>query len=166
FGPRRVLIGGLVLGGAAYIMFGLAPSYPVLLAGSVALGIANGVYHPSDYAILGSVIEPSRLGRAFSLHTFSGYLGSALAPMTMLGLTHWLGMQAAIVAAGAAGMLMAVPLLAATWLDAAVALRTASGARQEIPLRSLLTPAVLSLVAFFALLSLSTGALNNFSVVA
>ena len=166
FGPRRVLIGGLVIGGAAYVMFGLAPTYPVLLGASVLLGIGNGVYHPADYAILGSVIEPNRLGRAFSWHTFSGYLGGALAPMLMLFLSRWWGMQAAIVAAGLLGLVVAVPLIAAGWLDSAAAARSAAGARAEIPLRSLLTPTVLGLVAFFTLLSLSTGALNNFSVVA
>ena len=53
FGARRVLIGGLLLGGVAYISLGLFPSYPWLLCASVLLGIANGVYHPADYAILG-----------------------------------------------------------------------------------------------------------------
>jgi len=166
FGPRRVLIAGLLLGGAAYVGFGLVPSYNVLLGAAVLLGIANGAYHPADYAILGSVIEPARLGRAFSWHTFSGYLGGALAPMLMLGLSRWWGMQAAIVAAGAVAWVVALPLLAAGWLDAAAAARSHAAGRPQIALRSLLTPAVLGLVGFFTLLSLSTGALNNFSVVA
>lgn len=166
FGPRRVLIGGLAVGGAAYIGFGLVPTFPMMLAAAVLLGIGNGVYHPSDYAILGSVIEPSRLGRAFSWHTFAGFLGSALAPMLMLKLTHWWGMQAAIVAAGLLGWLVALPLLAATWLDGAATAQTSEATRRAIPLRRLLTPAVLGLVGFFTLLSLSTGALTNFSVVA
>ena len=62
------------------------------------LGAANAVYHPADYSILGSVIDPSRLGRAFSWHTFSGYLGGAMAPIVMLALTDRWGMQAAIAA--------------------------------------------------------------------
>ncbi len=165
FGSRRVLICGLLLGGTGYVSFGLHPTYPHMLLTAVMLGIANGVYHPSDYSILGSVIEPSRLGRAFSWHTFSGYLGGALAPMTMLALTHLWGMQAAIVAAGAIAWVAAIPLLFSRWLDGTVAPRSAA-ALPEIPLRRLLTPTVFSLVAFFAMLSLSTGALNNFSVVA
>ena len=166
FGPRRVLIGGLAIGGAAYVLFGLVPTYPMMLVAAVLLGIGNGVYHPSDYAILGSVIEPVRLGRAFSLHTFAGFLGSALAPLLMLKLTGWWGMQAAIVAAGVLGLVVALPILAAGWLDSAAANQHSAATRPQIPLRSLLTPAVLGLVAFFTLLSLSTGALTNFSVVA
>jgi FSR family fosmidomycin resistance protein-like MFS transporter len=167
FGSRRVLIGGLVLAGIGYVSFGLHPTYPHMLVTAVMLGIANGVYHPSDYSILGSVIEPSRLGRAFSWHTFSGYLGGALAPMTMLALTHLWGMQVAIVIAGALAWVAAVPLLLSRWLDrTAAAHAAAAAAAPAIPLRRLLTPTVFSLVAFFTLLSLSTGALNNFSVVA
>jgi len=166
FGARRVLIFGLALAGLAYISFGLHPTYPRMLVNAVLLGAANAVYHPADYSILGSVIEPSRLGRAFSWHTFSGYLGGALAPMVMLALTDLLGMQVAIVAAGVLAWVAAIPLLLAGWLDRCSAMRGAVGAPSEIPLRALLTPTVLGLVAFFTLLSLSTGALNNFSIVA
>jgi FSR family fosmidomycin resistance protein-like MFS transporter len=136
-----------------------------MLVNAALLGVANAVYHPSDYSILGSVIEPSRLGRAFSWHTFSGYLGGALAPMVMLALTHIWGMQVAIVAAGMLAWLAAIPLLLARSLDRS-SMTEAAKAPVAIPLRSLLTPTVLGLVAFFALLSLSTGPLNNFSIVA
>ncbi len=166
FGARRVLIAGLVLAGGAYVSFGLHPTYPGMILNGVLLGVANGVYHPSDYSILGSVIEPSRLGRAFSWHTFSGYLGGALAPMIMLALTHLLGMQVALVAAGVLAWVAAVPLLAAGWLDRSADTRAVAGGPATIPMRRLVTPAVLGLVGFFTLLSLSTGALTNFSVVA
>lgn len=166
YGARRVLIGGLLLGGVAYVSIGLFPSYGWLLCASVLLGVANAVYHPADYAILGAVIEPSRLGRAFSFHTFAGFLGSALAPILMLALARSWGMSAAIIAGGALGLVVAVPLFGAGWLDRSVAARIPPGAEAAIPLRRLLTPAVLSLVGFFALLSLSSGALTNYSAVA
>lgn len=166
FGSRRVLICGLLLAGAGFVSFGLHPTYPQMLMTAVMFGIANGVYHPSDYSILGSVIEPSRLGRAFSWHTFSGYLGGALAPMTMLTLTHLWGLQAAIVTGGAIAWVAAVPLVLARSLDRGMVPRAAAAKSSEISLRQLLTPTVLGLVGFFTLLSLSTGALNNFSVVA
>jgi FSR family fosmidomycin resistance protein-like MFS transporter len=166
FGPRRVLISGLVLAGGAYVSFGLHPTYPGMILTAVLLGVANGVYHPSDYTILGSAIEPSRLGRAFSWHTFSGYLGGALAPMAMLTLSRLWGMQTAIVAAGALAWVAAVPLLAAGWLDRSTDAQAAESKPAAIPMRRLVTPAVLGLVGFFTLLSLSSGALTNFSVVA
>ncbi|HUB47430.1 MAG TPA: MFS transporter [Acetobacteraceae bacterium] len=166
FGARRVLIAGLGVAGAAYVSFGLHPTYPGMILTGALLGIANGVYHPSDYSILGAVIEPSRVGRAFSWHTFSGYLGGALAPMVMLAMSRFWGMQTAIVIAGSVAWVAALPLLRARWLDRSVAAHTAADAPSAIPMRRLVTPAVLGLVAFFTLLSLSSGALTNFSVVA
>ncbi len=166
FGARRTLVGGLLLGGFAYISIGLFPVYSWMLVAAVLFGISNSVYHPADYAILGSVIDPPRLGRAFSVHTFAGYLGSALAPMTMLLMAHWWGMNAAIVAAGVLAVIVAVPLMLAGWLDAAQTAHLPAGGHAHVSLRGLLTPAVISLVGFFALLSLSTGALTNYSAVA
>lgn len=166
FGARRTLIGGLLLGGLTYVSVGLFPVYPWLLVSAVLLGIANSVYHPADYSILGSVIDPPRLGRAFSFHTFAGYLGSAIAPMTMLLMTQLWGMNAAIIAAGLLGVIVAVPLMFAGWLETTQAEMTSAGGHAHVNLRGLLTPAVLSLVGFFTLLSLSSGALTNYSAVA
>jgi len=165
FGARRVLVGGLLLGGAAYVSIGLFPVYPWILCASVLLGVANAVYHPADYAILGAVIEPSRLGKAFSYHTFAGFLGGAVAPIVMLLAAQRFGFQPAIIGAGALGFAVAVPLAAAGWLDRTAAARTPASAA-DIPLRQLLTPTVIGLVGFFALLSLSSGALTNYSAVA
>ncbi len=165
FGARIVLMAGLVLGGVAYVSVGLMPNYAWLLVASVMLGIANGVYHPADYSILGSVIEPSRLGRAFSFHTFSGFIGGAVAPLMMLGMAHAWGLNAAIMAAGALGIIVAIPLMAAGWMDKAAAAKTPASAA-NIPLRTLMSPAVISLIGFFTLLALSSGALTNYSAVA
>ena len=166
FGPRRVLTAGLVLGGGAYVSVGLFPVYPWLLCAMALVGVANAVFHPADYAILGSVIEPNRLGKAFSIHTFAGYLGSAIAPIAILLGSEAFGFRVAIIAAGAIGIAVAVPLMMASWLDRHAASGQAVGAAIHIPLRELLTPTVIGLVGFFALLSLSSGALTNYSAVA
>ena len=76
------------------------------------------------------------------------------------------GFQAAIIVAGMLGLVVAVPLAMAGWLDRHAASRMPAGAAQHIPLRQLLTPTVIGLVGFFALLSLSSGALTNYSAVA
>jgi MFS transporter, FSR family, fosmidomycin resistance protein len=165
FGARRVLVAGLSLGGLAYVSIGLFPVYPWILCASVLLGVANAVFHPADYAILGSVIEPSRLGRAFSVHTFAGFLGGAVAPIVMLLAAEAWGFQTAIVAAGVLGLAVAAPLWLAKWLDRASIERMPAG-NKHIPLRGLLTPTVISLLVFFMLLSLSTAALTNYSAVA
>jgi MFS transporter, FSR family, fosmidomycin resistance protein len=167
-GPRRVLIAGLCLSGFAYASIGVFPDYRWLLCAAVLAGIANAVYHPSDYSILGSVIDPSRVGRAFSIHTFAGFFGGAIAPTVTLVIANLAGYQAAIVFGGLIAFVVAVPLLLSPGMDALATLRPAP-MRQEperSPLRAVLSPAVISLTGLFALLSLSSGAITTFSVVA
>jgi FSR family fosmidomycin resistance protein-like MFS transporter len=166
FGPRRVLVAGLLLGGGAYVSIGLFPVYPWILCAMVLVGFANAVFHPADYAILGAVIEPNRLGKAFSIHTFAGFIGSAIAPIAMLFGAETFGFQAAIIAAGVLGLAVAVPLALAGWLDRHAASSVPAGVSLSVPMGQLLTPTVLGLVGFFALLSLSSGALTNYSAVA
>ncbi|HEX3398914.1 MAG TPA: MFS transporter [Acetobacteraceae bacterium] len=167
FGPRRVLISGLCLSGIAYVSMGVVPAYPWLIGASAIAGIANAVYHPADYSILGSVIEPSRVGRAFSVHTFAGFLGGAIAPTIMLVLATTLGLRAALIFAGLLGPAVAVPLLLARGLDQATHHHAQpQPAHDQSPVGSLLSPAIISLTALFALLNLSSGAITTFSVVA
>src|SRR6185437_5439111 len=83
-GSRRLLSGALCLGGSAIASVGLVDSYAWLLVAAALIGVANAVYHPADYAILSARIAASRIGRAFSVHTFAGMLGGAVAPATML----------------------------------------------------------------------------------
>ena len=166
-GPRRVLLAGLCLSGLAFSSLAAFPSYWWLLPAAGLAGFANAVYHPSDYAILGAVIEPARVGRAFSFHTFAGYLGSAIAPPVILLTSTRYGISNAFLLAGLIGPIVAIPLAFARQLDSLSAHRPTPGAPHvNLPVAAVLTPAILSLTAFFALLSLSTGAITNFSVVA
>ncbi|MCX7383308.1 MAG: MFS transporter, partial [Alphaproteobacteria bacterium] len=64
FGARRVLVGGLLLGGLSYFAIAAVPGYAMLLTASGMLGIANAVYHPCDYAILSAGIGEARMGYA------------------------------------------------------------------------------------------------------
>src|SRR5271157_3019305 len=109
FGPRRLLIAALCLGGFAIASIGLADSYAWLLVATGLLGIANAIYHPADYAILSARIAPSHIGRAFSVHTFAGMLGAAVAPAVMLLLATTTGVRTALVVAGLVGLVVALP---------------------------------------------------------
>lgn len=163
FGPRRLLVGGLLLGGSAFVLAGLNPVYPVLLAAALMAGLANCVYHPSDYAILSSgVIGEARVGRAFSIHTFAGYVGTAMAPAGMLLAAATWGVSGALIAAGLLGPLFALPLL----FGAPAGAPRPAMRKSSIPARELITPQVLSLMAFFAVIGMSGGGISGFSVVA
>src|SRR6266567_2664644 len=172
-GSRRMLVLGLLLAGSGYLGFGLAPSYSSLLLAMVFVGLANSVFHPADYAVLSSKIAPDRLGRAFSIHTFAGFLGNAVAPVTMIALAAGFGLNFALMAAGIIALVVAVPLVIARGIDSEfMPLHPArSGAHSAVAGRgngmtSILTPTILGLTGFFALMSLSGSGISNFSVVA
>ncbi len=171
-GPRGVLMAGLCLGGLAFAILGFTTSYPLLIAAALLGGLANCVYHPADYAILADGIAEHRIGRAFSIHTFAGFLGGALAPPVLLGLLAYSGFTTALVFAGLLGPLAAVALLLTPpppkAKEAAPKAHPAGAKAKGAPgaTAGLLTPAILGLTAFFALISLTNGAMASFSVVA
>ena len=171
-GSRRMLVCGLLLSGSAFLGLGLLPSYPTLLLAMGFVGLSNSVFHPADYALLSAKIPPARLGRAFSIHTFSGFLGNAVAPVVMLAFAAALGLNAALMSAGILAYVAAVPLLLARGVEnarprpaAGAAAAAAAGERRD-GLFSILTPSILGLTGFFALMSLSGNGISNFSVVA
>src|SRR6266849_3090980 len=139
-----------------------------MLLAMVFVGLANSVFHPADYALLSSKIAPDRLGRAFSIHTFAGFLGNAVAPVTMIALAAGLGLNFALMAAGIIALIVAVPLVIARGIDnEIVPLHPArSAAGHGNGLTSILTPTIIGLTGFFALMSLSGSGISNFSVVA
>jgi MFS family permease len=163
-GARKVLLMGLTLGGVALIMLGLHLSYPWLIASAVLLGLANSVYHPADYAILSARMDEARMGRAFSIHTFAGFLGGAVAPAIVAALVATTGGHGALIVAGAVGPLVALLLVVVGIPDASAADRKVDGMRA--PRQSVITPAIIVLTIFFMLLSLSNAGIGNFGVVA
>jgi MFS family permease len=164
FGARKILLIGLCLGGASLGLIGLHLSYPVLVSGAVLLGLANSVYHPADYAILDAHMDEARMGRAFSIHTFAGYLGGAMAPMIVAALMASLGGITALIVCGLAGPLAAVLLLVFGVPEAGANRRKAGSGPASRP--SIITPALILLTLFFMLLGLSTSGISSFGVVA
>ena len=163
-GARKILLIGLTLGGFALIILGLHLTYPWLIASAVLLGLANSVYHPADYAILSVHMDEARMGRAFSVHTFAGFLGGAVAPATVAALVATIGGHGALIATGAVGPLVALLLVIVGVPDAGAADRSPDGTRAPRP--NIITPALIVLTMFFMLLSLSSAGIGNFGVVA
>jgi MFS family permease len=163
-GARKVLLIGLTVGGLALIMLGLHLSYPWLIASAALLGLANSVYHPADYAILSAHMDEARMGRAFSIHTFAGFLGGAVAPAIMATLVGTVGGLGALIVAGAVGPLVALALVVVGIPDASAADRKVDGVHP--PKQNIITPALIVLTIFFMLLGLSNAGISNFGVVA
>jgi MFS family permease len=162
-GARKILLLGLTLGGLAMILLGLHLTYTSLIACAVLLGLANSVYHPADYAILSAHMDEARMGRAFSIHTFAGYFGGAVAPAIVAMLVTMVGGFGALIAAGAVGPLTALLLIIGQVPEADASEHRDVGAAAK---PNIITPALIVLTAFFTLLSLSNAGISNFGVVA
>ena len=163
-GARKILLIGLCLGGCSLIALGLHLSYPSLIVNAALLGLANSVYHPANYAILSAHMNEARMGRAFSIHAFAGFFGGAVAPAIMAALVAAFGGHGALIIAGAVGPLVALFLMAIGIPDANAAGRNTSAA--DTPKQNVITPAIIVLMIFFLLLSISSAGISNFGVVA
>ena len=164
FGARKILILGVCLGGAAFIMLGMNLSYPWLIAAAALLGLANSVYHPSDYALLAANINGKRIGRAFSIHTFSGFAGGAVAPAIVAALFAVVGGAGALIASGVLGLLVAFLIIVLPIPEASAATAAANGDSAEVGSTSVLTPAIIILMIFFMLLGLSNSGISTYGV--
>jgi MFS family permease len=168
-GARVLLIVGLVIGAAAFVIAGLIDSFWVLVAMFALAGVGNTVYHPADYALLSHHVPPDRIGQAFSIHTFAGMLGSAVAPASLLLMQNYWGWRGAFIGAGVLGFAVAAILLAVR--DEPAVTETAKPARGPADNAAtgwqlLLSAPILLNFFFFTLIALMSGGLFNYSVVA
>ena len=169
FGARALLVAGLVTGAGAFIVVGLVDSFWVLVAMFALAGVGNTVYHPADYSLLSHHVPSDRIGQAFSVHTFAGMLGSAVAPVSLLVMQSQWGWRGAFIGASALGIAVAALLLAmrdfsAVRMSLAPARRSVDNATAGW--RLLLSAPILLNLFFFALLAMISGGLYNYSVVA
>jgi MFS family permease len=104
----------------------------------------------------------------FSFHTFSGMLGNAVAPPTLLFMQSYVGWRGAFLGAAALGLVAAAVLLL-TPEPTPLAAKTRKQEASDTPLdgwRLLTAPAILINLVFFILLSFCGGGLNNYLVAA
>lgn len=177
-GPRLMLIGGLLLGAVAIAAAALLPGYWLFILAYALLGVANTVYHPADYAILSAAVDHKRIGKAFSIHTFAGYLGSGVTPAMVLAcaaLWDWHG--AFLFAAGLSFAVALLLIVLGGVLPRAAPRAKAGGATGSSPTSSrsaagkvgldlLLSAPILRNLLFFFCLAMANGGIQTFSVVA
>jgi FSR family fosmidomycin resistance protein-like MFS transporter len=169
YGARGILIAGVALESVAFILIGVFPVYAALVTLMIIAGIANAVYHPADYAIMSASVAKERMGRAFSIHTFAGYLGAALAPVTMFTLMKWTDWRTALVICGIFGAVVAaIMALNSNVLLDATSRRDDSGAHSATPhhsgLRLLFSLPILMGLLFFTGISMAGHGISEFSV--
>jgi MFS family permease len=163
---KLCLIAGLLLGAVAFAVAGLVDSFWVFVAMFALAGLANTVYHPADYALLSHHVSPERIGQAFSVHTFSGILGAAAAPASMLAMATLWGWRGALLGAAALGLVVAIGLMLLREPPAhasSAPKKSADGA--PVGWRLLLSAPILGNLIFFMLFSVTTAGLQYYSAV-
>ena len=167
-GARALLILGLAIGATTFVTAGLVDSFWVMIAMFAIAGMGNTVYHPADYALLSQHVPSDRIGQAFSLHTFAGMLGSAVAPASLLVMQNYWGWRGAFVGTGLLGFAVALLLLLVRDRSTAAAKTSARLASDSFDggWRLLLSGPILLNLAFFILLAMMSSGLYNYSVVA
>jgi MFS transporter, FSR family, fosmidomycin resistance protein len=168
---RAVLVGGLLVGAAALAGAALLSSFWAFVGMFALLGLGNTVYHPADYTLLSRHVSSRRMGQAYSVHTFAGMLGGAVAPASLLFLAAAFGWRGAYLASAALGGAVAALLalsggaLADDRSERARAASVTAGAEPAASRPLLLSVPILLNLLFFVMLALSNAGLQNYAVV-
>ncbi len=112
FGARALLISGLAIMGVGMSAIGFVSSFWAMAVLIIISGFGNSVFHPADYVILNASVDPARIGQAFSIHTFTGNVGFAVAPPAMLIMSQMLGWRWALIVAGSFSIVVMLFVLA------------------------------------------------------
>ncbi|MBI3516751.1 MAG: MFS transporter [Proteobacteria bacterium] len=111
YGARRFLVGGTLLMTLSISGMAAATAYWQIVVLAMLSGLGNSVIHPADYAILSGSVARERMGRSFAVHTFSGNLGSSLAPPITAVLVLAIGWRASLLTVGLVGIPMVLAIL-------------------------------------------------------
>ena len=184
YGAKNMLFFGLLACSIAFGVVGIFGTFAVLTAMMIVYAVGNSVFHPADYSILNGTMSDEFMGRSFSLHTFFGELGTAIAPSLLLAIAAIWGWQMSLLSSSVLGLIILVGL-ALQWQsmkDDAVGkpkkrkkskaeeAAGASGEPQDAMsnwqiIRYVFTsPAILYLFLFFCVSQLASGGLRTFSV--
>jgi FSR family fosmidomycin resistance protein-like MFS transporter len=175
-GAKPVLIGGLAIMAGTTALMAFAPNYWVLLLLTIFIALGNSVFHPTDYAILNSSMSRSWIGRAFSVHTFAGHLGTALAPAVIVFIALRSDWRMAQLVVGIIGFVV-LAALALQWRDMADDAIPKKRKKAEavgaaaVPrtwrdeMAVLLTRPMIIMSLFFTMTSLHSGGMQSFFVV-
>ncbi len=152
FGARPVLVAGFGLLIGATSLYGFAPNYGALVALAAVAGLGNSVFHPCQFSVLSATVSEPRMGRAYSFHSFGGFLGYAAAPTIMGLIAPGLGWRTSIIIVGLVGFaaLAVVAMFSHVFRDSSH-IRAELGLKDvpAAPLLSLLGPAILLSFMFF-----------------
>lgn len=166
-GPRLMLTAGLLGGAAATTAAALLPGYWFFVIAYALLGVANTVYHPADYSILSAAIDHKRIGKAFSIHNFAGYLGMGVAPAVVLTCAALWGWRGAFLFAAVLSFAGALLIIVAGSVLPRVVRKPMEESKGDtkVGLDLLLSAPILRNLLFFFCIAMANGGFQTFTVV-
>lgn len=99
FGPRRTVVGMLILATLGGIIFTAAPSWPVLLTGRVLLGAGFGVMLIGSMVVITRWFPPDRFSTLTAIVLSVGLLGNLIATTPLAWASEVVGWRAVFAAA-------------------------------------------------------------------
>jgi MFS family permease len=177
YGAKLILIIGIALMVLGYAAFALVSAWWLLVACIVVGGLGDSVFHPADYAILNASVSDERIGRAYSIHTFSGHLGFAVAPAVIPVLAALWNWRVSLLVAALFGFIIMVVLISqwsalkddaimgkAKPADAAADPAWQPTTWLESKFGILASGPVLALFGFFAISTLASNGISSFGI--
>jgi MFS transporter, FSR family, fosmidomycin resistance protein len=165
YGARRFLIAGTSLMTLSIAGMGLATSYWQIALLAMLSGLGNSVIHPADYAILSGSVDPSRIGRSFSLHTFVGHVGFAAAPPVTAALMLLIGWRNTLLLVGLVGLPVVASII---WQSRILVEQRGAQPQRRAGLRSdarfLFSRSILSFFAFFLVSSMAGAGIQSWLI--
>jgi MFS transporter, FSR family, fosmidomycin resistance protein len=100
-----------------FLLLALAPNYPLLLCGAVAIGIGSAMFHP-DASRVSRLASGGRYGMAQSLFQVGGNIGTSLGPLLAAWFILPHGQRSILYFAALALVTMTVLSMVARWFSA------------------------------------------------
>jgi MFS family permease len=111
YGPKWLLIYGMLTVSCAFILMGLIPVYWIMVGLALLAGLGDSVFHPANFVVLTASVVPERSGRAYAFHAFAGFAGFATAPIVVDAFRVFWNWNFALIFVGCLGIIMTLVLI-------------------------------------------------------
>jgi len=101
-------IAGVAVAG---VLFGLAPTFPLLVAANALIGLSGSGYHPAASILISRVAKPEQRGSALGVHVIGGSASYFLAPLLAGGIAVALGWRGTYIALSIPTLLLGLALV-------------------------------------------------------
>ena len=121
YGRKKIFTWGLVLYTFSSFLAVFSYSIKMLIAMRILQGFGSAMFVTTGMAILSSVFEPSKRGRAIGIYISAVYIGLSVGPFAGGFLARYLGWRsifAIVVTFGITCVLMTIKYLKGEWVDA------------------------------------------------